>query len=220
MRSLKDLAKAGNRLYGNWKVAWSSNPSFQPFWNPEMDYSPRVPVSEDGRQINNDLCTWNTACKDESETYSIFVYDTEREPGSFVFDWRGNGALSEERSTWELMAWGHDTANIGYILIYEHGSPQVETDSGFAAVHIEAREWGHPTAATKAELLEAVKAFEDQKLTKLANEVMELKHDDRRVGALPFACYDECMNNTNTAEHWKRTVEKAVECPRWTHDEL
>lgn len=64
-------------LYGNWKIAWSSNPLYQPFWNPEFENSPSFPQPQNGSLINDDLETWNTQCEDDTEIYSIFLHDTE-----------------------------------------------------------------------------------------------------------------------------------------------
>ena len=127
-----------------------------------------------------------------------------------MFDTHATGALSEQRNTWELMGWGYDTEEVGYIFLYE----DAPTTGGLANICIEVRKWGHPTEETRMMLFDALRAFEVSDLTDLTDRVVKLRHDSRRAGLTPFACDQPCTNNTYTVEAMERTAKEAGECPR------
>jgi hypothetical protein len=180
------------------------------FWNPEFDNSPVFPQYKNGSLLNNDLATWNAQCENDTEIYSIYLRDTEREANSSVFDTKAGGQLANQSNTWELMAWGYDTEDVGFIFLYE----DAPTTGGLANICFEVREWGHPTKETREALIQSLVAFNVPELKLLAEQMKPLRHDQRRAGSPRFSCDEACQNNNGTVEAWARTAKEAIECPR------
>jgi hypothetical protein len=98
---------------------------------------------------------------------------------------------------------------VAYVLIYETATASGEQP---ADIDIEAREIGHPTAATRKLLLDGIRAFGRADLTALADEVAELPHDGRRAGKPPYSCGPACANNTFFAEEQVELEAEIKEC--------
>ena len=183
---------------------------FTAFWNPEFDNSPFLQQPKNGSQTNNDLATWNAQCENDTNVYSIFLHDIERSSNSSVFDTRATGPLSNQSNTWELMAWGYDTEDVGYIFLYE----DAPSTGGLANTCFEVREWGHPTTETREALLAELRRFVVPELNILADEIKALRHDDRRSGQSPYSCDEACQSNEHTLAAWNTTAKEFAQCPR------
>ena len=177
--------------FGSWWVSHSSQPTYQPLYNLQIEYYPVLPQSASFRNV--DLTSYQLA--NSSSVITGFGYDYYHyndTVSDWVYDFVGTGTLAAFNNTWELLAWGYDTDGEPYMVLYE---TPVAFNSAPSDIDILSRVKGGPTADTRRALLEGLKELEIAELTMLVAEMVELPVDDRRDGLGPALCDQACMNN-------------------------
>ena len=102
-------------IFGNWKVTYSSQPTYQDLYNFQIDWSPVLPYDAGKR---NRLTSYQT--QNASRILTTFGYDIPDpiDPNS-VADFFPTGPLGPLNNSDEIIAWGYDTDGLSYLVVYE-----------------------------------------------------------------------------------------------------
>ena len=189
-------------LFGNWKITYSSRPSYHALYNFQHDCYPVLPTNTSvtsGLQI--DLTSFNPSPKWSNATLNdaivtAFGYDaplTDLAPSVYCFN--GTGYLSSESNIWEETAWGYDTDGVGYRVEYETAA----AGAGGPCINVLSRGETGPSQATLNEILNGMRELYagNKPLLELAHNVSKLHIDGRRTGNAPVACDMSCMENAD-----------------------
>ena len=186
---------------GHWKVTYSSIPEYRLFINFESDISPLANSSVPGQ--TNDLSSYNLG--DDPHVYTIYGIDTPRSANTiaghdvrFVSDFRGGGIFRNNTNTIELLAWGYDTHEVPFLVLYETAVQGPGTGANPAGLDIESRSEHGPSRPTIRTIHAAIDALGDPGLTAVARQLKRLGRDGRRRGEAPVVCDEACLNNLNS----------------------
>jgi hypothetical protein len=190
-------------LFGNWKIRYSSRPSYQKLYNFQHDCYPVLPTNTSvtsGLQI--DLTSFNLPPNPSNATLNemiltAFGYDTPLTniaPSVYRFD--GTGYLSGVSNIWEETAWGYDTKGVGYRVEYE----TAVVGEG-PCVNILSREETGPSQETLKEIFNSMRELYagNESLLELVQNVTQLVVDGRRTATAPVACDMSCVDNADLA---------------------
>ena len=190
-------------FYGNWKITYTTQPTYLPLLNMQWDSSPVFPQSDPFPGLYNDLASGQLA--NQSSIITDYGIDTPRrysDPSlgpewEAVYEYTGTGALAAINETWEVLAWGYDASGDGYIVIYETAS--ADNNSAPPGLEIASRSENGPSAETVKAILHGLASLGDAGLTGLACSTQKIVVDGRRTGMPPVQCDAPCMNNTSTS---------------------
>ncbi|CAL1699618.1 unnamed protein product [Somion occarium] len=189
-------------FYGNWKMTYSSEPSYLHLHNMHSDTSPVFPQSSKLPGQNNDVVSYQIA--NSTTILTEHTIDTPRrskDPSlgpewDAVYDTVGTGNMAAVNNTWELLAWGYDTCGDGYLVIYETATPIIRSPSG---LDIESRSENGPSPETLADIFVELLALNNTELSELVKGTVKQVVDGRRWGMSPVECDAHCVNNTGVS---------------------
>ncbi|KAI0786491.1 hypothetical protein C8Q75DRAFT_276239 [Abortiporus biennis] len=186
-------------FYGHWGVTSSSQPLYQPLQNFQYDGSPVFPQSHDLPGQMNDLSSFQLP--NTTTVSTLYGIDTPRRSNdkslgsewNDVYDFVGTGALSKMNMTWSVLAWGYDSCNNGYMLLYE---PPVASSGASAGLDILSRVYSGISLETQTKLLSEIRKLNNKDLSDLVSQIVPLVQNGARDGMPPVVCDVACMNNT------------------------
>ncbi|TCD61344.1 hypothetical protein EIP91_008571 [Steccherinum ochraceum] len=186
-------------LYGNWKLTYSSQASYQSLENLELDSSPVFPQSAALLGQANDLSSYTLPNSTILQTgYGVDTPRRSRDKTlgpewDDVYDFVGNGVLAITDTSFAFLAWGYDTIGVPYVVIYE--SPVTLTGIP-SAIDIESRSQGGPSKATLDKIFQELRALNNPEITQLVYQIKPLVRNGNRANTGPVVCDAACVNNT------------------------
>lgn len=170
---------------GRWYYIASGNPAYQGWSNMQWDLTPISTEDTNEPSLQRqDLVSYSF----EGEVYLIYGIDTPVAPDAY--QWVAPGPLSVQNNTWQIMAWGYDSADVPYTMFFETwptGQPSQfyfisRSDKGIAE-------------DTYQTLVDSVKKIGNQELNEALTRVYQIKQDGGRHGETYAGCNATCKEN-------------------------
>ncbi|KAI9800037.1 MAG: hypothetical protein M1833_003566 [Piccolia ochrophora] len=176
-------------LRGTWHVTHSTLPMWKTKRNVSISYTPLSPAFEgtpNALDRLDDLVTYQKLGGDK--VHKIHGVDTASREDPGAWDWRGKGLLQVASSHWEVL--GFETNRLeddGSILtdpadwVVTYFASTLFTPAG---IDIYFRSTARISAEVVTAVKEALAQMDDPQVTKLANEMFEIKHDELLDGPI------------------------------------
>ncbi|MCJ1376606.1 hypothetical protein MMC20_007849 [Loxospora ochrophaea] len=184
---------------GNWKITYGSQPTLNPLYDIQQDWGTLANAS--GEPII-DLASFHTF--NSTTIYTEYGIDTPHYPLSLrtrqpyayegVYDFKGTGNLSNEKTTWEILTYGKDTAGHEFAVFTEDA---IVASGAPPDMLIYSKSAQGPTLETLAEISDAVHSLRIPKLNALFAAIKPYFQDGLRDGQPPAidSCGELCQNN-------------------------
>ncbi|KAF2178758.1 hypothetical protein K469DRAFT_695279 [Zopfia rhizophila CBS 207.26] len=171
-------------ILGNWKVTWSSSPGYVSLHNFEVDLSPVFPQSKTSVNQFNDLSSYQK--EGEKNLTLYYGIDTMRSENDGIYNFTNAAKVFEYRL--EIVAWGYDTAGVGYKVTYENKLDGIIPE----ALSVESRARHGPTNETLIEIVAKIEKLGSKTLSTLARGMVGLTQNGGRDG-IPAICDAACI---------------------------
>jgi hypothetical protein len=182
-----------NWFLGTWYFAYSNSVIYQLWQDIQWTLSPTETNGIDGTL--QDLTTEFYG----NETFFVFknygidtptVINGQVIPDSYTYV--PTPPLSYSNNTWEVMAWGYDSNDVPYAVVYE-----TPIDAGLIgpSFDIISRDDNGPSKATLDAIYAGVKDLKNANLTALLANVVKLSQNGGRDGEFYPSCNATCVTN-------------------------
>ncbi|KAL3490787.1 hypothetical protein BJX62DRAFT_132613 [Aspergillus germanicus] len=170
-------ASKGNRcvpptndfIIGTWHVTHSSLPLWKGKRNVNITYK-LLPSESSSGPLMDDLVQYQAIGSDKIK--SVHGVDTPSLGNQGAWDWRGKGWLMIASSHWECLGFGHTDDNNQWLVTYF-----AKTLFTPAGIDIYSRDKEGLPQITIDRILQALKEFKVEEITKLANDIFQIPHD-------------------------------------------
>ncbi|KAL0259317.1 hypothetical protein SLS55_005053 [Diplodia seriata] len=182
-------ATPGDWFLGHWYYIASGNPAYREWRNMQWHLTPislRDNTSSPSPQLQ-DVVSYDL---EGGGGYLIYGIDTPVAPDAYR--WVAAGPLAAQNNTWQVLAWGYDSADVAYAMFFETWPSGTNTPSQLYFISRSDRGIAEDTYRS---LLRGVTELGDSELGEALNRVYPITQDGGRHG-LPYpTCNATCMRN-------------------------
>ncbi|KKY13940.1 hypothetical protein UCDDS831_g08578 [Diplodia seriata] len=184
-------ATPGDWFLGHWYYIASGNPAYREWRNMQWHLTPislRDNTSSPSPQLQ-DVVSYDLE-GGGGGGYLIYGIDTPVAPDAYR--WVAAGPLAAQNNTWQVLAWGYDSADVAYAMFFETWPSGTNTPSQLYFVSRSDRGVAEDTYRS---LLRGVTVLGDSELGEALDRVYPITQDGGRHG-LPYpTCNATCMRN-------------------------